>query len=171
LIALYSLPAGSGKEVSGLNFTHAYFPTYAFDEHARIDGWAFGRVGNGYLALGALPGFTLVEQGPDAGRELRVEGSEAAWLCQMGRRATDGDFAAFQRSVLASAPQFYEQRVRWRTLRGDMLMLEMDGPFMVNGQAIALDDFPRHHSPFAHAPYPADLLEIVVGEDALRMHF
>jgi hypothetical protein len=73
--------------------------------------------------------------------------------------------------VLASAPQRHEQRVTWTTARGDTLALGMDGPFTVNGQAVSLDDFPRHHSPFAHATFPAQMLEIAVGEDALRLHF
>ena len=171
LIALYSLPK-HGWPHNALNFTHAYFPTYAFDEFTFAEGWAFARVGSGYLALGSLPGFHLVEQGADGGRELRVEGSESAWFCQMGRQATDGAFADFQRKVLVRAPQRHEQRfVTWTTLRGDTLTLGMDGPLLVNGQARSLLDFPRHHSPFAHAPFPAEDFEIAAGADVLRLHF
>lgn len=72
-----------------MGFTHAYFPTEAFDEHHIVAGWAFGRCGGGYVAIWAAPRFTLAQDGPDAGRELRVPGHEAIWLCQMGRRAVD----------------------------------------------------------------------------------
>jgi hypothetical protein len=174
LIALYVLPESAssttGPVAHGLDFTHAYFPTYAFDEHVIVDGWAFARVGGGYLALGSLPTLALVEHGPDAGRELRVEGRTAAWFCQMGRAVLDGDFAGFQRKVLASAPQRHDERVTWTTARDDTLVLGVDGPFTVNGQAVSLDDFPRHHSPFAHAPFPAETFEITAGADVLRLH-
>jgi hypothetical protein len=166
LIARYKLPA-----TEWLGFTHAYFPLYAFDEHVIAEGWAFGRVGDGYVALGAAPAFTLVQEGPDAGRELRVVGRETVWCCQMGRRAVDGDFVAFQRAVLAGTVQCAGEQVTWTTARGDTLILGNSGPLRVNGQAIALDDFPRHKSPFGQAPFPADHLEIVYGEDGLRLHF
>jgi hypothetical protein len=166
LIALYALPARVW-----LNFTHAYFPIYALDEHRIGEGWAFARVADGYLALWAAPGFTLVEDGPDAWRELRVDGCEAVWLCQMGRRQQDGDFADFQRKVLANAPQRHDARVTWTTLRGDTLTFSLDGPFLVNGQAVALDHFPRHSSLFGQANFPAEQLDIVAGEEGLRLHF
>ncbi len=166
LLARYRLPA-----TAWLHFTHLYFPTYAFDEHTLIDRWAFARVGDGYVALWSDPAFTLVKDGPDAGRELRVAGRDAVWLCQMGRRATDGDFAAFQRKVLASAPQVADDAVTWTTARGDTLTLDDAGPLLVNGQATPLDAFPRHSSPFGHADYPAEQLDIVLGEDGLRLRF
>ncbi|MCS7071846.1 MAG: hypothetical protein NZM00_10105, partial [Anaerolinea sp.] len=37
----------------GLGFSHAYFPTAAFDEWDIDGGWAFARSGNGYVALWA----------------------------------------------------------------------------------------------------------------------
>jgi hypothetical protein len=166
LFARYHLPADAW-----LPFTHAHFPTYAFDEHAIIEGWAFGRVGDGYLALWSDPPFTPAEDGPDAGRELRAQGRAALWLCQMGRRAVDSDFADFQRNVLATAPQVHDEAATWTTIRGDTLTLSNSGPLLVNGQAAPLDNFPRHSSPFGHANYPADQLDILYGEDGLRLRF
>jgi hypothetical protein len=166
LIALYALPADDW-----MGFTHAYFPIYAFDEHAFVDSWAFGRVQDGYVALWAAPHFTLIERGPDAGRELRVMGREAVWLCQMGRRALDRDFADFQRKVLAAAPQLHDEHVTWTTVRGNTLAFGMSGPFMVDGQAVPLDNFPRHKSLFGQADFPAHRFEILYGEEGLRLNF
>src|SRR5690606_2086590 len=69
LIALYNLP-----QDDWLGFTHAYFPVFAFDEHAVAEGWAFARAGRAYLALWAARGMALMEEGPDAQRELRSAG-------------------------------------------------------------------------------------------------
>ncbi|MCC7368309.1 MAG: hypothetical protein IT306_07800 [Chloroflexi bacterium] len=55
-----------------LPFTHAYFPTAAFDEYVVRDGWAFARVGEGYLALACTAGLALTTAGRDALRELRA---------------------------------------------------------------------------------------------------
>ena len=72
LIAIHNLP-----DDDWMGFTHAYFPLYAFDEHALRDGWAFARKGAGYLALTAAQGLALTTQGDNAYRELR-----SAWAAE-----------------------------------------------------------------------------------------
>jgi len=61
LIALYRLP-----DDDWLGYTHAHFPIAALDEYALREGWAFARKGEGYLALKASQGFTLVKSGNSA---------------------------------------------------------------------------------------------------------
>jgi hypothetical protein len=55
LFALYDIPrypsAPRPLEARHYAFTHAYFPNWAFDEVVEQDGWVFGRVGEGYVAL------------------------------------------------------------------------------------------------------------------------
>ena len=101
LIALYRLP-----EDDRLGFTHAYFPTMDFDETILRDNWAFGRHGDGYIALTASQPLELVNQGKTANRELRAYGRQTAWLCHMGRMAIDGDFSAFQEKILGLKIKF-----------------------------------------------------------------
>ena len=95
LIAVHKLP-----DDDWMGFTHAYFPLYAFDEHALRDGWAFARKGDGYLALTAAQGLTPITRGDNAYRELRSYGTQNIWLCHMGRAARDGSFDEFQRAML-----------------------------------------------------------------------
>src|SRR5262249_8965786 len=85
IIALYQLPADDW-----LGFTHAYFPSAAFDETALRDSWAFARKGQGYLALHAAQGFDFVTRGQTAFRELRSRGWQNAWICHMGQGLLDG---------------------------------------------------------------------------------
>ena len=96
LIALYRLP-----DDDRMGFTHAYFPTYAFDEWTIKGDWAFARRGDGYLAIGAQHGLQLSTRGKNAYRELRSYGLRNVWLVQMGRRALDGSSYRFQEKVLA----------------------------------------------------------------------
>jgi len=164
LLALYQLP-----DNDWLGFTHAYFPVYAFDEYALRDGWAFARKGDGYLALWASSGLDLVQRGPSAYRELRSHGRETVWLCRMGRQATDGSFADFQEAVLGTALQAQGLSVRCRTLRGQELSFDWQGPLTVDGQEQPLSGFRHYDSPYAQADYPASQLDVQYGDYTMRL--
>ncbi|MBI1297330.1 hypothetical protein GC175_20510 [bacterium] len=166
LVALYRLP-----EDDILGFTHAYFPTYAFDEYAFGAGWAFARVGTGYAALWAAQGFDFVKSGQDAYRELRSVGRNNAWVCQMGNAGLDGDFAQFQQSVIAQPLQTDIHSVTWQTIRGDRLHLPWDGDIARNGENVGWDTLPHHQSPYAHAELPALHMDIGIGSEVMRLDF
>jgi hypothetical protein len=170
LIALYNLPE---DDVLGftLAFTHAFFPAYAFDEHAIEGGWAFGRVGDGYLALAATNGMTLVQTGHDAFRELRSAGPRSAWLCQMGRAAVDGSFADFRRAVVAGRVIADGLRVEWDTVRNEHLSFDWHGPLLVDGRPEPITGFKHVENPYALAEFPAERMDIGYGEDMMRLHF
>jgi hypothetical protein len=164
LIALYDLPADDW-----LGFTHAYFPTFAFDEHQLIEGWAFARVGSAYLALWSSPGFEPITQGIDAHCELRAVGQQAVWLCQMGDESTDGSFEAFQSQILAQLPQVGGLTVTWTTSRGDHLQFGWEGPLQIGGEIQPITGFAHHESPYGQADFPAQIMEIRYGQDAMRL--
>ena len=79
LMAVYRLPSDDW-----MGYTHAYFPTFAFDEYTLREGWAFARKGNGYLAITASNGINLTLQGREALRELRSTGDQNIWICHLG---------------------------------------------------------------------------------------
>ena len=154
-----------------LNFTHAYFPIYAFDEHAIRDGWAFARVGNGYLAITAARGLELVTHGDNAYRELRSYGQHNVWLCQMGRAAQDGDFDEFQQAVLGLELRFDELSVHATTiLRGETLAFGWEGPLRVNENDVPLDGFKHYDNLYCVAELPATQMEIRFGDQMLRLN-
>jgi hypothetical protein len=133
LIAVYRLPRDDW-----MGFTHAYFPVYAFDDYTLqedSDGrlWAFARKANGYLALTSAGGIELVRQGPSAYRELRSHAKDDAWLCMMGRSATDGSLQDFQREVLALGVDLEGPSLRVGSLRGDTLAFGWHDPLHVDG--------------------------------------
>lgn len=166
LIAIHNLP-----DDDWMGFTHAYFPLYAFDEHALRDGWAFARKGAGYLALTAAQGLTLTTQGDNAYRELRSAGRQNIWLCHMGRAALDGSFAEFQQAVLALPVEFDNLTANCTTLRGDTLAFGWQGPLLLNGQEQPLDDFKHYDSPYCVAELEAEQMEIRYGDQLMRLHF
>ena len=166
LVALYTLP-----EDARLGFTHAYFPTYEFDEYVLRGNTAFARKGDGYIALSASQGLALVERGRTAFRELRSEGRNAIWVCQMGRAATDGDFAAFQEKVLAQSMKLDGLQVEFQTLRGELLSFGWEDPLLVNGEVQPLSGFKHFENPFSTAELPCDQMEIRTEEYLLRLDF
>ena len=154
-----------------MGFTHAYFPAYAFDEYVLREGWAFGRKGDGYLALTAQQGFNFIKHGQYALRELRSYGLQNIWLCQMGRAALDGDFSAFQEKILALDVGFMNTSVRFGTLRGETLSFGWQDPFLRNGSVEPLSGFEHYESPYATAKYPCRHMDVQHGDTILRLNF
>ena len=165
VIAIYALP-----EDDWMGFTHAYFPTYAFDGTTLRAGWAFAQKDEGYLALTAAQGIALSETGMHARRELRSFGRANVWLCQMGRAAQDGTFEEFQEATLGQALEFGELSVNYTTLRGETLAFGWEGNLVRNGEEEPIRGFSHYDSPYGFAELPAEEMFIKVGERALRLH-
>ncbi len=166
LVALYNLP-----EDAWLRFTHAYFPSYAFDELVLEEGWAFARAGDAYIALYASQGLELMRRGPDAHRELRSPGLRNVWLCQMGSRDTDSSFENFRIRVVASKPAIEGLHVAWGTIRGDRLEFDWSSALLLNGQVQPITGSMHHESIYATAEFPAETMDITYKQDIVRLHF
>lgn len=166
LIAVHNLP-----DDDWMGFTHAYFPTYAFDQWKTKDGWAFAQVGDGYLALMAAQGIELITEGNNAYRELRSHGTQNVWLCMMGRKALDGTFNEFQQKIVALDITFDELSVHGDTLRGDTVDFGWTGPLLVNEAEQPITGFKHYDSPFCQAELDAEKLEIQFGDQMMRLTF
>ncbi|HEX4030632.1 MAG TPA: hypothetical protein VHX20_09740 [Terracidiphilus sp.] len=154
-----------------LDFTHAWFPTFAFDEFVIKDNWAFARKGNGYLALTAARDLSLITHGDSAQREVRSTGRQNVWFCQMGRAAQDGDFAMFQRRVLALPVKFGDLSVSLTTLRDETLEFSWDGPLRVNGRETPITGFKHFENPYCTADWPSQEMNIHFGGQTLTLDF
>jgi hypothetical protein len=166
LIAIHSL-----ADDDWMGFTHAYFPVYAFDEHALRGGWAFARKGAGYLALTAARGLALTTQGDNAYRELRSYGQHNVWLCHTGRAALDGSFEEFQRAVLALDVQFDGLSARCATLRGETLSFGWQGPLLLNGREQPIAGFKHYDNLYCLADLGSSEMDIRFGDQLLRLDF
>ncbi len=166
LFALYNLP-----EDDWLGFTHAHFPVYMFDAYEVLDNWAFARKGDGYLALYASNGLTLVKRGPAAYRELRSYGRETVWICQMGRAAVDGSFEQFQQKVLNAAVDAQGLAVTYASLRGETLAFGWEGALLRDGVEQPITGFKHYENPYCVADLPATEMDINVGGYVMRLTF
>jgi hypothetical protein len=174
LVAIHHLPDDGRPD--NLGFTHAYFPTYEFDEYtfeenARGIRWAFARQGSGYLALAAAQGFELLRRGLTAYRELRSYGRQNVWLCMMGREATDGSFAQFREAALALDIELQALRLSCETLRGQRLSFGWEGPLLVNGDEQPLSGYKHYDSRYCVAEMGATEMDIQYGDYTMRLGF
>ena len=166
LIALYQVP-----DDDWMGFTHAHFPTAAFDEHTLREGWAFARRADAYLALTASRPFHLVTHGDTAYRELRCPGTDTVWVCQMGRAALDGSFESFQDSVLARPPQFGPLEVAWTTLRGEHVAFGWQAPLEIDGEEQPLTGFKHYETPYCTQELGQEQMGLQFGEWLMRLKF
>ena len=169
LIAVYRLP-----DDDWMGFTHAYFPTAAFDaycvrEDVQGHPWAFAQKGEGYLALTAAQGLTLMTQGSGAYRELRSPGKRNVWLCHMGRAALDGEFEAFQENVLVLPVTFDDLAVTLTTLRHESLAFGWQGPLLRNDQPEPLSGFKHYENPYCVTELHAAQMEIQSTNYLMRL--
>lgn len=103
LEAVYVIP-----EEHPVHFTHVYCPKLCYNEVIEDAHWVFLRKEKGYLALWTSGNFT--EHNDQIFRcELRVYGSETAYVCLMGSEAEYGSFEAFKKEAEALAP-FYDEK-------------------------------------------------------------
>jgi hypothetical protein len=166
LIAIYNF-----ADDDWMGFTHAYFPVHGMDEYKIRDGWAFGKVGDGYIVLTAAQGLDFQTRGDNAYRELRSSGTPNIWLCQMGRLAMDGSFNEFIEKVLALPVKFDKKQIELTNLRGDHLRFGWEGSLLLNGDPLPLGDFKHYDNPYCTCERGAPVMEIQHGENALRLHF
>lgn len=140
-----------------LFFTHAWMPRDCFDECIERDGWVFARRGDGYLALYSHRPYRWQDRpGEDQGRELIVEGRRNVYICEMGRRATDGDFAAFMERLLDARVSVNGLRVNYESPSQGRLTFGWTGPLRQNGVIVTLDNYPRYENPYAEASFPCN---------------
>lgn len=103
LLQIFSIP-----EDHPIQFTHAYWPSKAFDAQQIRGHWAFGRKNKGYIALWCstkpvLHSDVLINS------ELRALGNKMAWVYICSSESESGDFDAFIRSCERLSPKFDSQ--------------------------------------------------------------
>lgn len=138
VLAVHRLPADASFG------THLWFPAPLMDETAQRGSWLAGRVGDGYVAVAAAGGWQMITTGDGAQQSFRPVGDGRAQVCTLGRRATDGAFAAFVESL--TDPEFdtdlagTEPAVRWRARDGRQLALGWRSAPTVDGRPVDLAD-------------------------------
>jgi hypothetical protein len=162
VIAVYNASRMPGLYVTNKLFcTHAWLPKDQFDEIYERDGWVFARKGDGYLALHSMKPYHWNEQpGEDQHREIIANGDKNIWICEMGRRETDGEFVEFAEAICRALVVYKGLSVRYQSPSQGWLEFGWRGPFKKAGEVIPLDGYPRYDNPYCQAGFWAEAIRI-----------
>lgn len=175
LIALYDIPrypsAPKPLEVRHYAFTHAYFPKWAFDDVIEQDGWVFGRVGEGYIALYSAQPYQWTTEGPDADQELVAPGYQNVFITQLGRASVDGSFKEFISAVTKADLTVSGLSIRYDTPGLEAVTFDWTRPLVVDGQPIPLSDYPRWDNPYTTVEFNSTKYVITFKGMSLELDF
>jgi hypothetical protein len=177
LIALYDIPrypsAPPPLEARHYALTHAYFPTWAFDEVVEQDGWVFGRAGDGYVALYSHQPYEWITEGPDADQEIAAPGRKNVWICQMGRASIDGSFEEFIASILGAELKIKGLDVTYHTPGIGVIEFNWDDPMKIDGRIFSpwSLSFNRWDNPYTEAAFGSRVFEIEFQGMKLTLDF
>lgn len=122
-----------------LPFTHAYFPTFAFDAWVTYGNWAIAKRGDAYLACYAVNGIELVQSGQNRKREIiSPHGSSGnAWLLRISDVTEFADFASFTSVMTSLQIEVHtDLSVQFDDPRYGKVQFSWNGPFQVDGHPI-----------------------------------
>ena len=173
LIAIYRISKMPALLVHNeLSYTHAWLPCDQFDELVEEDGWIFARLGDGYLALFSQHPYTWQEHpGENQHREVIVPGNQNTWVCEMGRKAVDGDFAAFRQRIVEAPLLFAADRVSYQSPSLGQIEFSWKGPLLLEGQGVPLADYPRYGGPTVQADFPSEIIAVKAGSRTLTLNW
>ncbi|MFZ5857983.1 MAG: hypothetical protein ACOYZ6_14230 [Chloroflexota bacterium] len=160
-------------------FTHAWIPKDKFDEVIEKNGWIFARKGKGYLALysqnphiwGTRSPLPAGEGLGESDNEIIVDAAQNIWLCQMGRRAEDGEFSDFVEKVSAAEVAFSGMNVEFQSPSLGVVRFGWEGGFGVDGVDVQLHDYPRYENPFSKTEFNADEIKVVADGHELVLNW
>ncbi len=165
------------------DYTHAYVPQDRFDEVTQDGNWTFARKGEGYIALWswrtprwrAYDPAVYATDGMVKPFDLLAEGGpDNVWIVEVGERS-DGTFADWRRSVLASPPAVERDAagftVRWTSPSSGAVSFGSTGPFSVGCRTVPIADFPRHESSFGRVSHLATRYALAGRNGRLELDF
>ena len=171
--------------------THAYFPVEHFDEVVEADGWTMGRAGDGYVALWSWRDTEWVSHGDDGvytgtltdDFDLVADGGpDNVWIVEVGDADSSGSFEDFQAAVTAETPEVEPRPetdaglpggfdVTWTSPSAGTMAFGTTGDLTVDGETVALNDYPRYDNPWAQAAFGDRLIEITDDEGGVTLDF
>jgi hypothetical protein len=171
VICIYKISRGLALyQPNRLILTHAWLPRDKFDEVVERSGWIFIRLGEGYLALHSKrPYHWQADPGEDCGREVIVPGRENIYICEMGRKASEGDFEDFVERISNAKIAYRGLNVRYHSPSQGILEFGWKGQLRQDGRPIPLNEYPRYSNPFVNARFPARQLRVQADSHVLSL--
>ncbi len=153
-----------------VEYTHAYFPRWAFDEIRTVGPWTFGRKGDAYLALFSDQPVTWVGDDLDNAYELVADGFGNTWIVELGSAAEWPDFDTFVDQV-SSAPVVISGDVVDYDSPSQGMMSVGAGGLTVNGLHVDTGPYDRWDNRYASQAFGTRRTVITLGDRQLILDF
>lgn len=168
-VLLYDISTRPGLYITHrMKFTHAWLPRAKFDEVLSRGKWTFARKGDAYLALWSRNATEWADDGEWKDIELIAYGKRNIWICELGRRATDGEFADFMGRIEGASVETHGLHAIYESPSQGRLEFGWKGSFTQNGVAVEIDEYPRYDNPYTKVAYPAESVLVEHAGETLR---
>lgn len=177
-LAIYRTPEKKGvMEAKLLDFTHGYFPEILFDESSVEGRFAFGRLGDAYVAF--ITANELHYRKYDEIRrdwwgenyDLIQPGKEVYWITEASDISVDGDFKNFKKRIRKQAESIEFNGKSLSYVSNDReLSLKFGGDFEVDGEKQDLQ-YDRFESPYINSVRTPDEMTFELNGKSLYLNF
>ncbi len=158
------------------NRVHAWFPRGAFDEVIEINGWCFGRKGEGFVALHPDKPANWLPPEPELAKrigsnepyEWNVNDTDVAWITEMGSTATYDSFSAFVDVVSTAKIEGDTESLVYESPSLGLVETGWEKGLIINGETIALHNYPRFDNPYCKVPFGANIMTIRSLDDKME---
>lgn len=174
-MSIYKIGDKKGfMEKSLVHFTHANFPTDLLDEVILEDNFAFGRLGDKYVAMVGLNELRYTDRNlkdeDTRVYDLIQEGETTFWITEASTSA-EGSFEDFMNRIKSNEVEFDESNLQLSyTSSGKTLDLEYKGDFKVNDEIMDLE-YERYESKYSSVERKAPELYYEFNGHSLYLDF
>ncbi|MDD4316751.1 MAG: hypothetical protein PHC84_06310, partial [Clostridia bacterium] len=184
LMSIYNIPSKKIALASGdtVQYTHTLFSKELMDEVILDGKYAFGRVGDSYIALigaGELSYLPYNQEQVDSLKlpvsdttkeyDLVQHGAEQFWIYELGSNTEDGTFADFRARIKSNKVTFENFSLTYET-SGRTLKNVYDGAFTIDGAAVNVD-YKRFESEYITEERKASVFDFAFAGHTLTLDF
>lgn len=166
LVCIYNTP-----ENIKLPISHAYFPTYLFDEVIEKDSWTFARKGEAYLALYSQNKTVWRYNKTGQKAELEVNSPDNIWLCEMSDRTQWKSFQNFIDQITAKQVLCDGLTVEYDSPSAGKIQFGWESDFKVAGAIQQLTKYPRFNNQYSQVGFTDQQMLITYQDKQLILDF
>ena len=119
-----------------IGYTHAYIPLSAFNRYLGEDGVIVLEKDGAYIAVKAMNGLTMQQEGPNCFREFMSQGRDNVWVIRAGRMDEYGDLDALLAAFKKIEIRTDGEETVVRDERGTEFLIGPDFLMKVNGDTV-----------------------------------
>jgi len=162
-----------------VEYTHAYFPTWAFDETREPDShWTFGRAGNSFVALYShnpvywSDDTVVTYHGHSPSEyELLADGKSNVWIVELGSVNEDGAFDDFVNGILASSMTINDQGVTYISPTLGQIEAPFSGQVTIEGVPYDTGPYERFDNGYCFQEFGETTTVIEFNSARLKLEF